>query len=61
MKKLQSTAVRLHGLQARDLAQVRGGDNGVLHMQVVGGPAPNDNGVIHMQNVGAPAPSGGLP
>ena len=59
MKKLQKTAVRAHGLQAQDLAQVRGGvivgggiapqDNGVIHVQDVAGAAPNENGVIHMQ------------
>jgi hypothetical protein len=58
MKKSQKAAAGPHGLQAQDLAQVRGGaivaggatpnDNGVLHMLVVGVPAPNDNGVIHL-------------
>jgi hypothetical protein len=38
-------------LHAHDLARVRGGDNGVLHMQGVvgGGVSTNDNGVIHME------------
>jgi hypothetical protein len=38
-------------LQAQDLARVRGGDNGVLHMLTVvgGGVSTNDNGVIHME------------
>jgi hypothetical protein len=59
MKKLDRTAIRPHGLQAQDLAQVRGGaiicgevapkDNGVIHMAIVGGATPNDNGVIHME------------
>ena len=41
---------RPRSLQARDLAAVRGGDNGLLHMDViVGGGLPNDNGVIHME------------
>jgi hypothetical protein len=38
-------------LQAQGLALVRGGDNGVLHMQTVvgGGVSANENGVIHAQ------------
>lgn len=59
MKKSQKVAARICGLQAQDLAQVRGGaivgggiaprDNGVIHMAVVGVVLPRDNGVIHMQ------------
>jgi hypothetical protein len=51
MKKIRNGGVRSRGLQAQDLAQVRGGDDGVIHAQVTGGRAPNDNGVIHVQNV----------
>jgi hypothetical protein len=36
--------------QAQDLVRVRGGENGVIHMDAVdrGRVSTNDNGVIHM-------------
>ncbi|HEX3763809.1 MAG TPA: serine hydrolase [Kofleriaceae bacterium] len=49
-KSRQRTESRPRSLQSQDLASIRGGDNGVLHMQLVpaGPPVPNDNGVLHM-------------
>ena len=53
MKKNHQQPVRqTRTLQAQDLASVRGGDNGVLHMDaIVGGGKviANENGVLHMQ------------
>jgi hypothetical protein len=52
MKKIRNGGVRSRGLQAQDLAQVRGGEDGVIHaqvMNVIGVVVPNENGVIHMQ------------
>ena len=54
MKKYRHAVARRHGLQAHDLAQVRGGTNGVIHSDLAG--APRDNGVIHIQNVLGAAP-----
>jgi hypothetical protein len=51
MKKLPAkTRARSHQLQSRDLAAVRGGDNGAIVAQVivVVGVTPQDNGVIHL-------------
>jgi hypothetical protein len=51
MKKSQKAAAGPRDLQAQDLAQVRGGEDGVIHAQLTGGRAPNDNGVVPVQNV----------
>jgi len=50
-KNREKPARQTRTLQAPDLAAVRGGDNGVIHIEVVGGgkPIADDNGVIHMQ------------
>lgn len=59
----QKTPCRMQRLQPQDLAAVRGGDNGTLHMDTTiggGGAAPSDNGVIHMQTVVAPLDNGVL-
>jgi len=42
MKKPHHKIARLHPLQVQDLAAVRGGDNGVIHVE-------KDNGVIFVQ------------
>ena len=47
-KPHKKTADRPQTLRIRDLASVRGGENGVIHMQVAAGGLPRDNGVIHM-------------
>jgi hypothetical protein len=53
MKKNRHNKAQIVGRErpAQDLALVRGGDNGVIHMQNVvrGGISPNDDGVIHAQ------------
>ncbi len=46
-KNRQKTVNRTHTLQPQDLASARGGENGVIHMQVVAGMS-RDNGVLHM-------------
>jgi hypothetical protein len=49
-KNRQNTGNQTRSLQAQDLSAVRGGDNGVIHMQaIVGGGRANDNGVIQIQ------------
>jgi len=51
-KPHKKTADRPQALRIRDLATVRGGDNGLLHMDaIVGGGKviADENGVIHMQ------------
>ncbi len=43
---------RTRTLQVQDLAAVRGGDNGVIHLDVIvgGGVSPHDDGVVHSRN-----------
>jgi len=49
-KNRQKTGNQTRSLRAHDLVSVRGGDNGVIHLDVtVGGGAPRDNGVIHLE------------
>ncbi len=51
-RKKRSDNPRIVGrtLQPRDLAAARGGDNGVIHVEVIGegSVSTNDNGVLHM-------------
>ena len=57
-KQRQKTSSAPRGLGARDLAAVRGGENGVIHMQTIA-VAPRENGVIHLETIGvAPRDNG---
>ena len=49
-KNRQKTGDRTPTLQAQDLAAVRGGDNGTIHVdvEVVGKATADENGVIHL-------------
>jgi len=49
-KSHQKPARQTRALQPQDLAAVRGGDNGTIHVNVVGGGKviADDNGVLHM-------------
>ncbi len=50
MKQKQKPARRTPILSVQEFAAVRGGENGVIHLDaIVGGGSPRDNGVIHMQ------------
>ena len=50
-KPSQKPRARSLELAAQDLAAIRGGDNGVIHMEHIGtGPLPADNGVVHSRD-----------